>query len=114
MRLRYSDVTPEPLYVSRRELMVGAAALALTAGAGEAVAATPPAGGALEGPPHPALPGARPPHQDRARNHLQQLLRVRDQQGRPGAPGRFAQAAAVARAGRRAVRQAQDLRTRGG
>ena len=54
MRLRYSDVTPEPLYVSRRELMVGAAALALTAGAGEAVAATPPAGASLKATPNSA------------------------------------------------------------
>ena len=29
MKLRYSDVTPESLYVSRRELMAGAAALAI-------------------------------------------------------------------------------------
>ena len=29
MRLRYSDVTPERLYLSRRELIAGAAALAL-------------------------------------------------------------------------------------
>ena len=61
MRLRYSDVTPEPLYVSRRELMVGAAALALTAGAGEAVAATPPAGTSLKATPNPAYRVADPP-----------------------------------------------------
>jgi len=61
MRLRYSDVTPEPLYVSRRELMVGAAALALTAGAGEAVAATPPAGTSLKATPNAAYRVADPP-----------------------------------------------------
>ncbi|MET0488112.1 MAG: protein-methionine-sulfoxide reductase catalytic subunit MsrP, partial [Candidatus Rokuibacteriota bacterium] len=61
MRLRYSDVTPEPLYVSRRELMVGAAALALTAGAGEAVAATPPAGASLKATPNSAYRVADPP-----------------------------------------------------
>ena len=55
MRLRYSDVTPEPLYVSRRELMVGAAALLVTAGATEAAAATPPPAGApLKATPNPA------------------------------------------------------------
>ena len=61
MRLRYSDVTPEPLYVSRRELMVGAAALALTAGAGEAVAATPLAGASLKATPNSAYRVADPP-----------------------------------------------------
>jgi methionine sulfoxide reductase catalytic subunit len=62
MRLRYSDVTPEPLYVSRRELMVGAAALILTAGAAEADAATPPPAPApLKATPNPAYKVADPP-----------------------------------------------------
>ena len=31
MKLRYSDITPESLYVSRRELMAGAAGVTSTA-----------------------------------------------------------------------------------
>src|SRR2546428_7275577 len=56
MRLRYSDVTPEKLYLSRRELMAGALALAAVGGdAGrEAVAAAPPAGAPLKATPNPA------------------------------------------------------------
>src|SRR5438105_13635297 len=56
MRLRYSDVTPEKLYLSRRELMAGAVALsARGGGAGRAAAAaTPPAGAPLKATPNPA------------------------------------------------------------
>ena len=56
MRLRYSDVTPEKLYLSRRELMVGALALAAVGGeAASATAAAPaPAGAALPATPNPA------------------------------------------------------------
>ena len=62
MRLRHSDVTPEPLYVSRRELMIGAAALIVTAGAADAAAATPPPAGApLKAAPNPAYRIADPP-----------------------------------------------------
>jgi sulfoxide reductase catalytic subunit YedY len=62
MRLRYSDVTPEPLYVSRRELMVGAAALLLAGGAAESEAATPPPAGApLKATPNPAYRVAESP-----------------------------------------------------
>jgi sulfoxide reductase catalytic subunit YedY len=61
MRLRYCDVTPEPLYLSRRELMVGAAALAVAAGAGDALAAAPPAGAPLAAKLNPAYKVADPP-----------------------------------------------------
>jgi len=55
MRLRYSDVTPERWYLSRRELMAGAAALAVVgATGGGAAAATPPAGPPLKATPNPA------------------------------------------------------------
>ena len=56
MRLRYSDVTPEKLYLSRRELMAGALALAAVGGeAASATAAAPaPAGAALPATPNPA------------------------------------------------------------
>src|SRR5256886_1425047 len=56
MRLRYSDVTPEKLYLSRRELMAGALALAAVGGeAASAPAAAPaPAGAALPATPNPA------------------------------------------------------------
>jgi methionine sulfoxide reductase catalytic subunit len=61
MRLRYSDVTPQPLYLSRRELMAGAAAVAVTAGAGDALASTPPAGAPLAAKLNPAYKVADPP-----------------------------------------------------
>jgi methionine sulfoxide reductase catalytic subunit len=61
MRLRYSDVTPEPLYLSRRELMAGAAAVAVTAGAGDALASAPPAGAPLAAKLNPAYKVADPP-----------------------------------------------------
>jgi sulfoxide reductase catalytic subunit YedY len=55
MTLRYSDVTPERAYLSRRELMAGAAALAVVgATGGGAAAATPPAGPPLKATPNPA------------------------------------------------------------
>ena len=56
MRLRYSDVTPSTLYLSRRELMAGALALAAVGGdAASAPAAAPaPAGAALPATPNPA------------------------------------------------------------
>ena len=61
MRLRYSDVTPQPLYLSRRELMAGAAAVAVTAGAGDALASAPPAGAPLAAKLNPAYKVADPP-----------------------------------------------------
>jgi sulfoxide reductase catalytic subunit YedY len=55
MRLRYSDVTPEKLYLSRRELMAGAAALALVGcDAGSEATASAPAGAPLKATPNPA------------------------------------------------------------
>ena len=60
MRLRYSDVTPERLYLSRRELMAGAAALAVVGGGGDATAATP-AGAPLKATPNPAYKVADTP-----------------------------------------------------
>jgi sulfoxide reductase catalytic subunit YedY len=56
MRLRYSEITPETLYLSRRELLAGAGAAALVAaGTGAAGAATaPPAGAPLKATPNPA------------------------------------------------------------
>ncbi len=55
MTLRYSDVTPGRAYLSRRELMAGAAALAVVgATGGRAAAATPPAGPPLKATPNPA------------------------------------------------------------
>jgi sulfoxide reductase catalytic subunit YedY len=55
MRLRYSDVTPEKIYLSRRELMAGAAALVMV-GCDARSAATAPAstGATLEAAPNPA------------------------------------------------------------
>jgi methionine sulfoxide reductase catalytic subunit len=55
MTLRHSDVTPEKLYLSRRELMAGAAALALVGGevTTEAAAAAP-TGAPLKATPNPA------------------------------------------------------------
>ena len=60
MRLRYSDVTPERLYLSRRELMAGAAALAVVGGGRDATAATP-AGAPLKATPNPAYKVADTP-----------------------------------------------------
>jgi methionine sulfoxide reductase catalytic subunit len=57
MRLRYCDVTPEKLYLSRRELMAGALALAAVgcdAGGEATAAATAPAGAPLAATPNPA------------------------------------------------------------
>ncbi len=55
MRLRHSEVTPEMLYLSRRELMTGAVALAAVAGgAATAAAAPPPAAAPLAAKPNPA------------------------------------------------------------
>jgi methionine sulfoxide reductase catalytic subunit len=62
MTLRYSDVTPEKLYLSRRELMAGAAALAIVGCDGSADAtAAPPAGAPLRATPNPAYRVADPP-----------------------------------------------------
>ena len=55
MRFRYSDVTPEKVYLSRRELMAGAAALmAVGCDAGTAATAPAPAGAPLTATPNPA------------------------------------------------------------
>jgi methionine sulfoxide reductase catalytic subunit len=62
MKLRHSDVTPEKLYLSRRELMAGAAALAIVGGdvTREATAAAP-TGAPLAATPNPAYRVADPP-----------------------------------------------------
>ncbi len=62
MTLRHSDVTPEKLYLSRRELMAGAAALAIVGGdvATDAMAAAP-SGAPLKAAPNPAYRVADPP-----------------------------------------------------
>ncbi|HEX6210671.1 MAG TPA: protein-methionine-sulfoxide reductase catalytic subunit MsrP [Methylomirabilota bacterium] len=55
MRFRYSDVTPEKVYLSRRELMAGAAALMVVGcDAGTAATAPAPAGAPLKATPNPA------------------------------------------------------------
>jgi sulfoxide reductase catalytic subunit YedY len=55
MRLRYSDITPEAIYLNRRAFMIGAAALAVTGCAAEDVdAAAPPEPGPLKATPNPA------------------------------------------------------------
>ena len=54
MTLRYSDVTPERLYLSRRELMVGAALAVIGLDAGREAAAAPPAGAPLKATPNAA------------------------------------------------------------
>ena len=57
IRLRYSDVTPEKLYLSRRELMAGVIALAAVgcdAGTEAGAAAPAPAGAPLKATPNPA------------------------------------------------------------
>jgi sulfoxide reductase catalytic subunit YedY len=62
MRLRYSDVTPEKLYLSRRELMAGAAALAMVGcDAGTDATAAAPAGAPLKATPNPAYKWPDPP-----------------------------------------------------
>jgi methionine sulfoxide reductase catalytic subunit len=62
MRLRYSDVTPEKLYLSRRELMAGAAALAMVGcDAGPDATAAAPAGAPLKATPNPAYKWPDPP-----------------------------------------------------
>jgi sulfoxide reductase catalytic subunit YedY len=54
MTLLYSDVTPERLYLSRRELMVGAALAVVGLAAGRDASAAPPAGAPLRAMPNPA------------------------------------------------------------
>ena len=54
MTLGYSDVTPERLYLSRRELMVGAGLAAIGLDAGRAAVAAPPAGAPLKAAPNAA------------------------------------------------------------
>jgi sulfoxide reductase catalytic subunit YedY len=54
MTLGYSDVTPERLYLSRRELMVGAGLAAIGLDAGREAAAAPPAGAPLKATPNAA------------------------------------------------------------
>ncbi len=54
MRLRYSDVTPERLYLSRRELMVGAALAVSGLEAGRDASAAAPAGAPLKATANPA------------------------------------------------------------
>jgi sulfoxide reductase catalytic subunit YedY len=64
MKLRYSDVTPEPIYLNRRAFMVGIAALAVGAGAcetDEAGAAKPPEPGPLKATPNAAYKYPDPP-----------------------------------------------------
>ena len=53
MTLRYSDVTPERLYLSRRELMVGAALAVIGLDAGRDASAAAPAGAPLKATPNP-------------------------------------------------------------
>jgi methionine sulfoxide reductase catalytic subunit len=61
MKLRYSDITPEPIYLNRRAFMVGIGALALGASVGEVDAAKPPEPGPLQATPNPAYKQADPP-----------------------------------------------------
>jgi sulfoxide reductase catalytic subunit YedY len=63
MKLRDSDVTPERRYLSRRELMAGAVALAVAGCdlAGDATAAAPPSGAPLAATPNPAYQVTDPP-----------------------------------------------------
>jgi sulfoxide reductase catalytic subunit YedY len=62
MRLRYSDVTPETVYLSRRELMAGAAALVmLGCDAGTDATAAAPTGAPLQATPNPAYKVADAP-----------------------------------------------------
>jgi sulfoxide reductase catalytic subunit YedY len=63
MKLRDSDVTPRALFLSRRELIAGAAALAMVgceAGT-DATAAAPPAGAPLKATPNPTYKWPDPP-----------------------------------------------------
>jgi sulfoxide reductase catalytic subunit YedY len=62
MKLRYSDVTPEKLYLTRRELMAGAAALAMVGcDVGTGATAAPPTGTPLKATPNPAYTWPDPP-----------------------------------------------------
>ena len=61
MKLRYSDITPEAVYMNRRAFMVGIGALALGASATHADAAPPPAPPPLPATPNPAYKQADPP-----------------------------------------------------
>jgi sulfoxide reductase catalytic subunit YedY len=62
MKLRYSDVTPEKLYLTRRELMAGAAALAMVGcDVGTGATAAPPTGAPLKATPNPAYTWPDPP-----------------------------------------------------
>jgi len=60
MRLKYSDITPEPVYLNRRAFMIGAAA-ALVAGADIATAASAPVPAALGATPNPKYRVDEPP-----------------------------------------------------
>src|SRR5262245_43023133 len=64
MKLRYSDVTPRALFLSRRELIAGAAALAVVGcdTGTDATAAAPPAGAPLKATPNPAYKWPDPPN----------------------------------------------------
>ena len=59
MRLKHSDVTPEPVYLNRRAFMVGAAALVVAGGA--SAAAAPPEPGPLKATPNPTFRVEDPP-----------------------------------------------------
>jgi methionine sulfoxide reductase catalytic subunit len=61
MKLRYSDITPEPIYLNRRAFMVGIGALALGASVRDVDAAKPPEPGPLQATPNPAYKQADPP-----------------------------------------------------
>ena len=59
MKLKYSEVTPEPIYLNRRAFMAGAAALLVTGAAAEA--ATPPELAPLKATPNPKFKLDDPP-----------------------------------------------------
>src|SRR5438132_8866620 len=59
MRLKHSDVTPEPVYLYRRAFMIGAAALVVAGGA--SAAAAPPEPGPLKATPNPKFRIDDPP-----------------------------------------------------
>jgi methionine sulfoxide reductase catalytic subunit len=61
MKLRYSDITPEAIYLNRRAFMVGIAALALGASVRDVDAAKPPEPGPLQATPNPTYKQADPP-----------------------------------------------------
>ena len=61
MKLRHSDITPEPIYLNRRAFMVGIGALALGASVRDVDAAKPPEPGPLPATPNPAYKQADPP-----------------------------------------------------